>query len=476
MEKIFRSLLVCLGMLSATMVQAKVELPDIFSSHMVLQQNTDVRIWGKAEANTIVRVKPSWTRETFKVRSDASGHWNISISTPVASYEQYSIVFDDGKETRLDDVLVGEVWFCSGQSNMEMPLNGFQNCPVYGANEVIATSGQWKGIRMATVPKTGAVTPQEYCTGIWKDCQPYNARWFSATGFFFARMMNQVLDVPVGIINCSWGGSRVEGWLPEDIVSGYKDIDIAKERVREEGKDWNWLTPTIMYNGMLHPLVGFTVKGFLWYQGESNVGSHVTYAERLATLAACWREQWGQGELPFYYVEIAPYEYGEGLGGALLREAQYHALSLIPNSGMICTNDLVEPYEACNIHPKNKREVGERLAFMALNRTYGYKDIECEGPRFRSMKVVDSQAIIEFDNASDGFSRMKGFTGFEVAGEDRVFHPAVGEMVDNTSIRLVCDSVTVPVAVRYGFGNYKPGNVASLRGLPLYPFRTDNWN
>lgn len=454
----------------------KVTLPDIVSDNMVLQQQTEACLWGKAKANAEVRICPSWNQKVYKVTADAEGKWVAKIQTPTASYQTYTISISDGEEVKLNNVLVGEVWFCSGQSNMEMPLKGFGNCPIAGANETIATASQWKGIRVATVEKNGQLQPVDECKGSWKVSNPENAPDFSATAFNFAMMMNRVLDIPVGIINCSWGGSTVEGWLPREIVSQYPDIDLKKDIRKENGHDWwHYLSPTLMYNGMLKPLQRYTIKGFLWYQGESNVGKHKTYAERLKTMVELWRKEWGLGELPFYYVEIAPFNSTETTGCALLREAQFKAQALIPNSGMISTNDLVQPYEIKNIHPKNKTDVGKRLAYMALNKTYHVPGIEAYGPVYKSMEVKDGAVILSFDHAEEGFNCLSGMEGFEVAGSDKVFYPAKAEVFNSRQIKVTCDKVAQPVAVRYCFRDFQPGNVANLRELPLYPFRTDDW-
>ena len=456
--------------------EAKVTLPEILSDNMVLQQQTDVRLWGWAAPNGSITVKPSWSDKVYRAQADGEGRWILSVATPAADYTARSIEISDGEPVVLKNILIGEVWFCSGQSNMEMPLAGFDNCPIEGANEVIASSSQWKGIRVATVEKNGQLKPVDRCKGGWKVSSPENAPRFSATAFFFARMMNRVLDVPVGIINCSWGGSKVEGWLPAEIVSQYPDVDLKRDIRKEEPHDWwHYLSPTLMYNGMLKPLQNYTIKGFLWYQGESNVGFHKTYGERLKTMVDLWRKEWGIGELPFYFVELAPYGSFEGTGSALLREAQYKAQSLIPNSAMISTNDLVEPYEAWNIHPKDKKHVGERLAYQALVKTYHVGGIEADSPAYKSMTVEGNAAMLDFVHADNGFNRLKGMEGFEMAGEDRVFYPAQAEVAGKNRIKVTCDKVAKPVAVRYAFRDYFPGNVANLRGLPLIPFRTDDW-
>ncbi len=465
----------CLLAAMQTGAWAKVVLPDILSDNMVLQQQTEVKLWGKANPNAQVNIRVSWSGQTYTAQSDASGKWLAKVQTPAATYEAQSITFSDGEETKLSNILIGEVWFCSGQSNMEMPLNGFWNCPIEGANETIATASQWKGIRVATIEKNGQLEPVETCPGKWKVSNPENAPAFSATAFNFAMMMNRVLDIPIGIINCSWGGSTVEGWLPASIVKNYSDIDLKRDIRKEEPHDWwHYMSPTIMYNGMLKPLQNYTIKGFLWYQGESNVG-HPDYAERLKTMVDLWRSEWGLGELPFYFVEIAPFGSYEGTGSAFLREQQFKAQSIISNSALISTNDLVEPYEAKNIHPKNKTDVGKRLAYLALAKTYGVKGIAATGPSYKSMEVKDGSVILSFNNAEDGFSRLSDMQGFEVAGSDKVFYPAKAEVYNNLQIKVTCDKVAAPVAVRYCFRDFQPGNVAGMRELPLFPFRTDNW-
>lgn len=457
-------------------VWGKITLPDIISDNMVLQQQAEVCLWGEANINAEVNIRPSWNRDVYRVIADAEGKWIAKIPTPEASYQSYSISISDGEEIKLKNVLIGEVWFCSGQSNMEMPLRGFENCPIAGANETIATSSKWKGIRVATVEKNGQLKPVKSCKGSWKVSSPENAPDFTATGYYFAMMMNLVLDIPVGIINCSWSGSTIEGWMSREIISQYPDISLEKDIRKVDGCDcWHHMSPTLMYNGMLKPLQNYTIRGFLWYQGESNVGKHKTYSERLKTMVELWRKDWGLGELPFYYVEIAPFYSTETTGCAYLREAQFEAQFIIPNSGMISTNDLVEPYEIKNIHPKNKMDVGKRLAYMALKKTYHIPGIEAYGPVYKSMEVKDSTVILSFEHAENGFNRLSDMKGFEVAGRDKVFYPAKAEVFNDFQIKVMCEKVVQPVAVRYCFRDFQLGNVANLRDLPLFPFRTDNW-
>ncbi|MGN0213629.1 MAG: sialate O-acetylesterase [Muribaculaceae bacterium] len=470
-------LIVLIFAAAVVFASSAIELPEVIGDNMVLQQNSDVLLWGWSKSNSKVDVTTSWDGVTHTAQANNSGRWEVKVTTPKASYANHEIKFaDETSSLTAHNVLVGEVWFCSGQSNMEMPLNGFWTQPVEGSNREIAYSGRYRGrIRMATVSKVAAVKPAERVAGAWRECEPRNAAWFSAVGYFFAKSLNEMLDVPVGIINCSWGGSHVEGWLPEEELRKFSDVDL-----RQAGnKDVNeWDQPMIMYNGMLNPLIGYTVKGFLWNQGESNVNHHDVYAQRLARMVAIWREKWQSGNLPFYMVEIPPYSYGnvKGTNAALLREAQHKSVKLIENSGIVCTSDLVKPHEVEDIHACTKQPIGERLAFMAAVKTYGIEGIACDSPTFRNMDVDGNTAILHFDNAPDGFTPNRNLEGFEVAGTDGMFHKAkADEISDTRDIRVRSDDVDRIVSVRYCFRNWAIGKVHSLRWLPLVPFRTDDW-
>lgn len=469
MKKIFLSL-ICLAM--AWGAAAKVELPEIIGSDMVLQQNAEARLWGWAGPRATVRIETSWG-EKCTVKSDPDGRWTVLVKTPAGSYEPQQVTITSGERVVLDNVLIGEVWFAGGQSNMEMPLKGFTNCPIAGANEVIARAGKmYDKLRYAKISLTAAYTPQDRVPGKWRPCTVDTAPDFTATGYFFAELLNAVLDVPVGIVDCTWGGTRVESWTNREILETYPDVDLTEAGI---AATTDWLRPMVMYNAMLHPVAGYTVRGFLWYQGESNVNQYKDYAVRLSNMVGLWRSLWKQGDIPFYYVEVAPFAYNNDCG-AYLREAQWKAGELIPNSSLVCTNDLVEPYEATNIHPRNKRDVGRRLAFTALNKTYGFGSIACESPRYKSMEVRDGKAYIALTSTEGGFNRTEGIRGFEICGPDRVFHPA-DVSVDRRKLVLVVSSKEVhePVAVRYGFRDFLPGNLANIRELPVVPFRTDDF-
>ena len=461
---------------------AKIELPEILGDDMVLQQQTDARLWGKAAPKAIITVTVDWTGDKFTTRADRDGQWLLTVHTPAASYDEHTLVIEesDGKKTvdkfTLNRVLVGEVWFASGQSNMEMPLNGFWNCPVEGSNEAVATAAEHRYVRMVSIPKNGKTEPVEEVPGKWQVPSPATAPWFSATGWFFATMLQRALQVPVGVIACAWGGSRVEGWLPESIVTQYADVDVKKEQEKGwNGQWWEYYTPCIMYNGMLHPLRHYTVRGFLWYQGESNVGKHDTYPQRLKTMVDLWRSEFGgtAEQMPFFEVEIAPWGGNDDWSGPRFRDCQHEAARLIENAGCICINDLVYPYERFQIHPAQKREVGYRLAYMALNRTYGFKTIVCDSPEFDHMQVNGGEIEVFFRYADDGLSPWQDIVGFEIAGDDGEFHAATGRLNEsNKSIIVSSPDVPEPKNVRYGYRAFLSGNLKNHRGLPVVPFST----
>ncbi|MBR1933340.1 MAG: cellulase family glycosylhydrolase [Prevotella sp.] len=475
-----KRLILLSSLLAAMTAGAKIELPQIVGDNMVLQQLSDARLWGKATAGAIVSAKADWLQAPVTAKADAQGRWQLTLKTPAAEKREHQIVLSENgqRQLSLSRVLIGEVWFASGQSNMEMPLEGFWNCPVKGSNEVIATAAENPWVRVAPIKQNGQTKPVEDCPGQWQVPSPETAPYFSATGWFFAQMLQRVLDVPVGVIACAWGGSKVEGWLPEEIVKTYDDVDIAKEQKEGwNGSWWHYYTPCIMYNGMLHPLRHYTVRGFLWYQGESNVGKDQTYPYRLKTMVDTWRREFGgtAEQLPFYFVEIAPWGgYGDWLSAPIFRECQHKAARIIENSGIISTNDLVEPYELNQIHPAEKREVGNRLAYMALNRTYGKKSIHCDSPEFDHIEVQGAEIEVFFKYAEQGLSPWQDITGFEVAGADGQFQPAVARLNESHKTVMVSSpQVSAPTAVRYCFKSFQPGNLKSVRGLPVVPFRSD---
>jgi sialate O-acetylesterase len=466
--------------------QAKVRLPHLICDNMVVQQQTDARLWGWAKAGNEVKVTTSWNGKTVTAKADKAGKWLVKVATPAASYNAYTITFDDGEGTvTIKNVLAGEVWVCAGQSNMEMPVKGFGQCPVEDVNRHVLEAQNPNGVRSVKIPSVMRMTPQEDADCYWRECTPKNVVDFSATGYFFARLVNKTLNIPVGLIEANKGGSRVESWLTKENLEKYTSEPTDTMGIVNFKKDWDYHRAMVWGNGTFSPVLNFTVKGILYYQGCSNVGDPGNqYSERMKLLVEQWRSQFGLGEIPFYFVEIAPYWYDncEGDAGARLREQQFKAAQMIPNSGLVCTNDCAYPYEYTQIHPTQKQKVGERLAFLALNKTYGMSSVICESPSFKEMTVKGDTVYLHFNNEFGGLSRFEDIEGFEVAGEDRVFHKAKaqhfwqpgGGQWDEALI-VTSPEVQHPVAVRYCFRNFQLGNLANMGGLPLFPFRTDNW-
>ncbi len=474
-----RKLLVLMAaLLVSVSAFAKLELRQPCSDGMVLQQQTPAVVWGKADPGQRVTVVPSWDRRKYTAQADADGFWQVSVQTPAASYTPYSIRISAGRERlTISDVLVGEVWFASGQSNMEMPIRGFGGCPVEGAADVITAAPMRDRIRMFKVPRARSYEPLAEIEGEWWRADATTVSEMSATGYFFARKLNETLDVPVGILFSAYGGSKVESWLPREIVETYPDIPTDSASV--EALPYEYYSPYMMYNAMVVPVKGYTIKGFIWYQGCSNVGADATYSERLQKMVSVWRADWGDTDarLPFYQVEIAPYNYGDGPDGALLRRAQHDAAKRMPNGGIAVTNDLVYPYELDQIHPARKREVGERLAYLALHRDYGLDRVACKSPEavraFRAPAgpmTKPGAVFVELADCQDGLDRSTYIDGLEIAGADGVMYPVREARVFGNFMVVRSDSVPEPRVLRYGWGCFTPGNLHAVSGLPLVPF------
>ncbi|MCQ2335068.1 MAG: sialate O-acetylesterase [Paludibacteraceae bacterium] len=471
----------------AVLAKANITLPEQISDHMVLQQQTQVTLWGTAQAGNTIDVIASWgAQASAKVGKD--GRWELQLQTPAASYTPQTLTFSEipvkhqyynPEPVRVEDVLIGEVWLGSGQSNMEMPLMGFWQCPIKDAQDVIATAGRHKGhIRYCTIQRETSFTPVEEAHGKWQECDAFNAPNFGATAYFFAERLEEVLQVPVGIINCSWGGTRVEAWMPREILETYKDIDLTEKGIMSI--ETEWLRPLLMYNHMLYPMRHYTIRGFLWYQGCSSIDLGAEYANRQATMVRHWRELWHNENLPFYFVEIAPFVHGDVNGdwAAVLREAQWNTMNLLPNCAGVPTNDLVESYEVNNVHPRNKQDVGHRLAHLALAHDYHFTTIRPDAPQLESYEIKGNEVHCFFTNAYDGFSRWDEVEGFEIIDQEGNAHKAQVKKIDNTAnaIIIFSDEVSNPKAARYCFRNFMLGNMQNQRGLSLVPFRTDNPN
>ena len=435
---------------------------------MVLQQQTDAAIWGTATAKNRVEVTTSWNSQSYSTKADLDGKWKLKVKTPAAG-GPFSISITDGQVLILNNVLIGEVWVCSGQSNMQMPMKGYFNQPILGSNRAIATSAN-NSIRMITIGRDKSLERSEDFSGAWLECNPGSVGDFSATAYFFGKMIQQALGVPVGLICSSWGGTRIEPWISE---SGIKNFDWVSLPDKKQEEDYNQQTPTVLFNAMISPMVGYAIKGGLWYQGESNRNEPKEYEQLMPGLIENWRAEWGIGDFSFYYCQIAPFDYGtNGFSSAYLREAQLKASTAIPDIGMAVLMDVGEKH---NIHPADKKAAGERLAFLALAKTYDMTGFEYSGPTFKEIVVEGSVVKLTFDHNENGLTTFgKQLTHFKVAGENKHFYPAQA-FITRSGITLFSPSVEKPVAVRYAFEDFVIGELYNTEGLPASSFRTDNW-
>lgn len=458
------------ALLAATTAGAKVTLPKMFSDGMVMQRETNANLWGTAKGSATVSITTSWDGKTYSVKAGKDGKWKTSVPTPKAG-GPYRITLSDGEETVLDNILIGELWLCSGQSNMEMPMKGFKNQPVENAVEDILHSADSQ-LRLFTVKRNSRFAPVDTVSGHWSEAAPASVREFSATAYHFGRELRRMLGVPVGLIVTSWGGSACEAWMKADWLKAFPDAKIPATEADVKSKN---RTPTVLYNGMLHPLIGITMRGVIWYQGEDNVPRYKTYADMLTTMVRGWRAEWGQGDFPFYYCQIAPYDYSLidwTTNSALLREQQSKAELMMPNAGMAVLMDAGLEY---GIHPRKKHLAGLRLALLALKNTYGVEGLTAESPYYKEVKFQGDTAVVTFERAGMWVYGSNGLKSdlFEVAGEDRVFHPAKA-WIERSKVYVKSDAVKRPVAVRYAFKNWAMGDLY-CDGLPLPSFRTDNW-
>ena len=453
-------------------LDAKITLPSVIGDNMVLQQKTDAALWGKAEPGSKVTVKASWAKKPVSVTASADGKWETRIATPEAG-GPYSLEISDGEAVVLNDILIGEVWFCSGQSNMEMPVRGFDNQPVEGSAEAILGARPERPIRMCTVQKNTSCSPLEDCTAKWEKNTPEAVKEASATAYFFADYLQKILDVPVGILISDWGGTPVESWMDKETMKGFPEFDLSF--LDTPGADFNAFMPCTLFNAMVSPVIPYTLKGFLWYQGEANRGRADQYGRLLPAYVEMMREKWGNDKMPFYYVQIAPFNYAgpEDIQGALIREVQMHCLKTIPYSGMAVTLDIGD-YDCKK--KKKKAEAGKRLAYMALTKDYGIPGIDPDTPVYRSMEVNGNRAVLHFEVGFMGLAPLgHALTGFEIAGSDKVFHPAKAYITGFDNVEVYCEEVPSPVAVRYCFKDEVQPSLYNGSGIPASSFRTDSW-
>lgn len=503
MKKIFFTLTL---LAAATVAQAKVTLPSIYTSNMVLQQQRTLKITGKAAPNSEVSIQTGWSRAAASAKAGADGTWTAQIATPKAG-GPYTLSFNDGEELTLENVMVGEVWLGSGQSNMEMPVQGWGK--VLNHEEEVKNAN-YPNIRLFQASKVTDMKPHD-CFSLadnmkgWQVCSPTTVPNFSALCYFFACRLWEELKVPIGVIDDDWGGTPVEAWTRSEVLEGVlgcteqqamlnakkrdfetiKKIYDSKKVLAEQGlganpgiheDPTNSHFPAGLWNAMMNPLVDFPIKGFIWYQGCTNVGRAASYEACFRAMIEDWREQFGDPAMPFYFVQLANYLEPKDLQPdsqwALLREAQASALNL-NNTGMVVNIDLGD---ARDIHPKTKRELGRRLSAIALNQTYGLKKIPYTAPMYQGYKVVGNEVHIAFSKPAGGEDLVQddNLPGFIVADSNHNWHVAKARTNGNEVI-VTCPEVKVPLAVRYGWADNPTCTLKTQSDLHVAPFRTDNW-
>jgi len=496
------------AVITARPARADVSLPSVFGSHMVLQRDMADKVWGKADPGEAVTVKLAGQEKA--ATADDAGKWSVNLDPMPAGGPHVMTVA--GKNTlTYEDVLVGEVWLCSGQSNMQWGLGSANDA------DLESLAAKDAGVRFLSVPNKGTQEPQNDFKGRWEVCTPESARQFSAVGYFFGRQIRQTLGVPVGLIDDSWGGSSCEAWVRRDLLAAdpkYKDLmarweeaekdlpakveayrrklddhKAAVESAKAEGKPapqppqnpearmTGNARPGNIYNGALKPTIGYGLRGAIWYQGESNAGRAYQYRDLFPLMIQSWRDEWGVGDFSFYWAQLADYQAEKpepgGSQWAELREAQTMTMNRLPKTGQAVIIDLGE---AQDIHPRNKQGVAMRLARWALAHDYGLP-INCRSPEYQSMEVKGDAVVLSFSNVGSG---LKAFDvaeprGFAVAGADRKFHWAKAKVVGKGKIEVTAEGVSDPVAVRYAWADNPVCNLYSREGLPLTPFRTDDW-
>lgn len=460
-----RLLVLLLVSCPATLALAEIRLPAIFSDHMVVQRDAALKVWGWADPGEAVTVNLATQRRT--THADDAGRWLAQLDPLERSENPLEMTVSAAGENSLNvrDILVGEVWLCSGQSNMEWPVTHANNA----SSEIAAA--HHPNIRMFRVDQSARAQPAPDCSGSWVVCTTQTAGGFSAVGYFFGRDLHKSLHVPVGLINSSFGGATLEAWMDRGTLGEFPEM---KPRVQDLGAELNQYVPTALYNPMIAPIIGYTIRGTIWYQGESNVANAWRYRERFPAMIRSWRECWGQGDFPFLFVQLA--NYGDVLPEpaesewAELREAQAMALSL-PNTAMAVALDIGD---AANIHPPNKQETARRLALAARAVAYG-KKVVYQGPTYEAMSVEGSSIRVKFRNTEGRLiARGDRVTGFAIAGDDKKFVWA-DATIDGDIVIVSSKLIPNPVAVRYGWASNPRCNLYNSADLPASPFRTDDW-
>ncbi len=457
------------------MARADVRLPKVFGDHMILQQKTEAPVWGWADADEEVTVTLGDAKATAKAGAD--GKWMTKLATPAAGGPFWLNVKGKNSIT-LVDVMVGEVWLASGQSNMEWSVRQSTNA----AEEIKRCD--YPAIRMIKVGRNPTDKPLDDFKAVdngstlsgWAVARPETVPSFSAVGYFFARKLNAELGVPVGIISTNWGGTIAEAWTSKETLDSDPEWYGPILERGKEFKAGNPNQPCVLYNSMIKPLVPLAIRGAIWYQGESNVGRAEQYVKLFPAMIGDWRKSFGQGDFQFLFVQLAPYAYDKAKNtGQLpeLWEAQLKTLAASPNTGMCVTTDIATIND---IHPPNKQDVGSRLALWALGTTYGKSDLVYSGPLYESMAVEDNKIRVKFKHTAGGLVAHgdKPLSHFTIAGEDQKFVPATAT-IDGETLVVSSPDVAKPVAVRFAWEDTAEPNLFNKAGLPASPFRTDSF-
>ena len=454
-----------------------------FKDHMVLQRETEAVIWGTGVPGKKVSVMGTWDNKVYRVSSDKDGKWQAKMKTPGAGGPYQVHVGDGKKKITLNDVLLGDVWICGGQSNMQWKMRGF------GVDHWKEDVQQAKlpMIRLCDVPQVLGLEEQDNISTSWRVCSPSSVMNFSAVGYFFGLRLHKELNVPIGLVSTNWGGSSAEAWTSEEVLRkqfpefkpafakypGQLQEGGATYRAKNKPKWLNQRSPSACYNSMIKPLLPLSFRGVIWYQGESNVKTPEQYQTLFPAMIQDWRDRWGQGDFPFYFVQIAPFNYKTNpMSAAFLREAQGMALAL-PNTGMVVTMDIGNP---TNIHPKVKKPVSERLALLALKHTYGRSMLIASGPVYSEQKIKGKKIRLSFTEIGGGLASRDGkpLTHFTIAGSNGKFVPAKAEIAGD-AIVVQSPQVSKPKAVRFGWGSADMPNLMNKEGLPASSFRTDDY-
>ncbi len=448
---------------------ANLKLPSILDNHMVLQQENICKIWGWAKFGDSVMVRASWQEKNNYCVANEGGKWKLSIPTPKAG-GPYEILIKADTTIILKDVLIGEVWVCSGQSNMQMPLKGYISMPVFGSNDYIA-KGYNNNLRLFDLKRKYSIEVADDCSGNWVVSNPADVANFSAVAYSFGKYIQDILEIPIGLILSSWGDTPIEAWTDKTkLKNEFNEIDLSELKT----DNVNSKSPSVLFNGMIHPILNYCIRGVIWYQGESNRKSPEKYSKLFPAMINNWRDSWGLGNFPFLFVQIAPYSYrfDKNTQSAFLREAQFKTMQNTPNTGMVVTMDIGD---SLSNHPPEKILIGKRLAYWALGRTYNIKGLSFSGPVYNSMIINKEKAIITFKYAELGLTSFgKELKDFVISGEDRIFYPAKA-VIKDTIIEVWSEKVKNPVSIRYCWKNYAKGTLYNNAGLPASSFRTDEW-